>query len=84
MDPFSASSLYGGQPSPQPTGTPGPDGPPNTPEPVARTTPRDSDDARGDPLTWYVMLLGAAIAFGFLSAHASGGVAASGSVSVGR
>lgn len=56
---FSASSLYGGNPSPQPTATATIDHPPGTPEPMAKTVARP-DGIRGDAVGIIVGMLGAA------------------------
>lgn len=56
---FTAASMYGGAPSPQPTPTGTADHPPGTPEPVAKTVARP-DGIRGDATMILVAMLGAA------------------------
>lgn len=58
---FTAASLYGGQPSIQPTSTGQPDHPPGTPEPTMRTEPRPGGlSLAGNPTLLLVALVGAA------------------------
>jgi hypothetical protein len=58
---YTADSVYGGTSSPQPVGiaAPGPLHPPGTPEPTARTTPRNKGPL-GNPVFVLVALLGVA------------------------
>lgn len=59
---YTASGLYGARPSPQPTPTGTPDHAPGTPEPVGRTSPRDSlKGPLGNPVFVLVALVGIAI-----------------------
>ncbi|MGH9042674.1 MAG: hypothetical protein ACRDZ3_20860 [Acidimicrobiia bacterium] len=56
---FTAASLYGGAPSPQPTATNTVDHAPGTPEPMARTVARPVG-VRGDATLVLVGMLGLA------------------------
>lgn len=61
MDPWSASSIYGGAPMAQPTPTGTADHPPGTPEPTVRTLPRPGGlTLTGNPTMLLVAILGVA------------------------
>lgn len=61
---FTASQLYGGTPSPQPTSTPTASHAPGTPEPVAKTVAAPKGVSWDNPTFLLVALL--AVAFGLI------------------
>jgi hypothetical protein len=61
MSAFLADSLYGTVARPQPNPLPTPTHPPGTPEPFARTEPRDPERLAANPVFVLVAIVGLAV-----------------------